>query len=151
MLNRLHVALLAVSLVGCAPKADLDKASAEIARLNAEVSQLNRLNEEQRAKLTLLEEQVARKPLLPVTVRLRPALLGTGHVAVFNTTIKQDFPILVTVKSKSLGTSTQRRVNLSAASATELGRSEGFFVEPEDELVLENQRYETSRLSFSSR
>jgi hypothetical protein len=143
--------LLAVALAACAPRADLDKATAEVARLKEEVSSLNRLNEEQRSRIASLEKQLARKPQLPVKVSLRRAYLGSGHVAVFATTVKEDFPILVTVKSKALGTTQQFRVNLSATTASELGRSEGASIDPADELTLENQNYETSVVRFNPR
>ena len=85
---------------------------------------------------------------MPVKVSLRKALLGGGYVAVFSTTVKQDFPILVTVRSKALGTSKQYRVNLSSAGTTEMGTSDGFDVDPDDELFLENTNFESATLTF---
>jgi outer membrane murein-binding lipoprotein Lpp len=156
--------LVAVSIVvgACAPRSEVDKAQTEAKELAAKVGWLERQNDEQRKRITELEaaaaqqsaklasaqQQLDRKPAIPVKVRLRPALLGGGYVAVFSTTIKQDFPILVTVKSKALGTSKQYRVNMSSTGTTEMGTSDGFNVDPDDELLLENTNYESARLSF---
>ena len=150
MHHRLFASAAAMVLVACAPKADLDKANAEVARLHAEVQQLQRLNDDQRQKLAAVEKQAARKPQLPVTVKLRPAILGSGYVAVFATAIKQDFPVLLTVKSTALGTSKTVRVNLTHATPVSLSRSEGFDIEPDDELVIENGNYETAHLKFNA-
>ena len=86
---------------------------------------------------------------MPVKIGLRKALLGGGNIAAFSTTIKEDFPILVTVKSKALGTSKQFRLNLSASSATEVGASNGVQIDFEDEIIVENTNYRTSTYRFS--
>ena len=154
--------ILSLSLIACAPKSEVDKAQAEAAELSKKVSHLERLNEEQRrriddlelavrqqtGKLAAAQQQLDRKPPMPVKVSLRKAFLGGGYVAVFSTTIKQDFPILVTVKSKALGTSKQFRLNLSSTQSTEMGRSEGLSIEPEDEVFIENTSYESATLRF---
>ena len=142
-------ALIALLGIGaCAPKADLDKAQAEVAQLSAKVTQLEKANEEQRQRIAKLEAIASRKPAMPVKVGLRKAFLGSGYVAVFSTTIKQDFPILVTFTSKALGTFKQIRVNLTSSVPTELGRAEGVNVEPEDEVLLENTNYESAHLTL---
>lgn len=133
--------VLAVLVSACVPKSDLDSA-------NARIKQLEQSNAEQAAKIAELEGRLTKKPAMPVTVNLRKALLGSGYVAVFSTTIKQDFPVLVTVKSKSLGTSQQFRVNLTASGSTDLGSFQGASIEPTDELVIENQNYETATVKF---
>ena len=151
-----------LALLGCAPKADLDKAKAEIEQLTSKVATLERLNTEQYQRITELEavagraasklaaaeQQLNRKPAMPVRVSLRKGLLGTGYVVVFSTTIKQDFPVLVTVKSKALGTTKQIRVNLSGNGTTEVGSNEGLSVDLEDEMILENTNYESATLKF---
>ena len=170
MIHKILIVALAAVLVGCAPKADVDKANAEVQRLTDQVKQLDGLNNVQRErilelekinsaltarvgqtseKLAFAEQQLSKKPQMPVSVSLRRALIGTSYVAVFATTIKQDFPILVTVKSKALATSQQFRVNLTASGTTELGRAEGASIEPADELILENQNYEARRVTFT--
>ena len=146
----------------CAPKSEVDKAQAEARELAAKVESLERQNNEQRTRISELEtavkqqsgklaaaqQQLDRKPPMPVRVSLRKALLGGGYVAVFSTTVKQDFPVLVTVKSKALGTSKQYRVNLSSTGTTEMGTSDGFNVDPDDELFLENTNFESATLTF---
>ena len=170
MIQKFLLVVFFALLAGCAPKSDLDKATAEVQRLTERVKHLDELNNTQREKILGLEkanselndrigraserlasaeQQLARKPQMPVSVSLRKALLGGGYVAVFVTTVKQDFPILVTVKSKALGTSQQFRVNLPATGTAELGRAEGASIEPADELLLENQNYEPRRVAFS--
>jgi outer membrane murein-binding lipoprotein Lpp len=153
---------ITLALAACAPKSEVEKAQAEAKELSAKVAELERVNESQRRKIADLEaaiqfqtsklaaaqQQLERKPALPVKVGLRRALLGGGYVAVFSTTIKQDFPVLVTVRSKALGTSKQFRVNLTSTGTTEMGASEGFSVDPEDELLLENTNYESATVTF---
>jgi hypothetical protein len=133
---------------GCVPKSDYESAKAEIESLKARISTINQENAEQRIRIAQLEQKISRKPPMPVRVALRKALVGGGNIAVFSTTIKQDFPILVTVNSKALGTSKQIRVNLSGSGTTEVGPSDGLSIDSEDELTIENTNYETAKLRF---
>jgi len=144
-LRTISAALLSVALglFGCVPKADLDKANVEVEQLTTKVAQLEKANAELEAKLN-------RKPSMPVKVSLRKPIIGTGYVAVFATTVKQDFPILVTIKSKALGTAKQVRVNLSGLGTTELGSTDGIRIDPEDELLLENTHYESATVKFQN-
>lgn len=163
-------------LAACVPKSDLDTAKSEIERLRGQVSQLEKQNEELRAQvvqaveglttakarnealqtqagkaaegLAAAQERLSRKPPMPVTVSLRKAMLGGGYVAVFSTTVKQDFPVLVTVRSPALGTSKQFRVQLNASGTSELGRAEGAVVDIDDELLIENANFEPATLKF---
>ena len=164
ILKTLSALLLVITILttACAPKSEVDKAQAEAKELAAKVESLERQNNEQRTRISELEtavkqqsgklaaaqQQLDRKPSMPVRVSLRKALLGGGYVAVFSTTVKQDFPILVTVRSKALGTSKQYRVNLSSTGTTEMGTSDGFNVDPDDELFLENTNFESATLTF---
>lgn len=156
------ILVVALAFSACAPKSEVEKAQAESAELTKKVVQLERTNQEQRQRIDSLEsavklqlgklaaaqQQLERKPPMPVKVSLRKALLGGGYVAVFSTTIKQDFPVLVTVRSKALGTSKQFRVNLISTQTTDLGRNEGLHIEPEDEVFIENSNYENAILRF---
>ncbi|MDR1146217.1 MAG: hypothetical protein LBK71_08795 [Verrucomicrobiales bacterium] len=64
--------------------------------------------------------KLAQKPPLPVTISFRSRLLHPGYAASFRTQIKKDFPVMVLIKSKSLGTTEQRQLNLSQLMAKEL-------------------------------
>lgn len=163
-------------LVACAPKADLDKAMADVARLSTEVEALTRASASQQATIADLQkrlaaaqeqlqqaeqrvsatseqlaststqlssavQQLTRKPALPVSVSFRRAALGPGFVARFATTVKQDVPVQVTVKSLAFGSTKQVRLHLHSAGLVELGHAEGVALEPGDELLLENQAY----------
>lgn len=70
-------------------------------------------------------------------------MMGPGGVAVFQTTIKEDFPVIVTCKSKALGTVNRFRLNLSATGTAELGHMQGAAIFPGDEITVENNEYES--------
>ena len=137
-------------------------AKAQIESLNGQVAQLQKQNDELRAQLiqtsqnftaakeglAAARERLARKPDMPVSVSLRRALLGGTNVAVFTTTIKKDFPVLVTVNSRALGTSKQFRVQLNATQPSELGASEGAAIDIDDVILVENTDYEPATLTF---
>lgn len=171
-------AVVATLFVGCAPKADLEKATAEVTRLTGEVASLKKRNDDLTAsivglekrqaelqaqlglasmqvattaqQLSSAEQQLAKKPVIPVSVNFRPAGFGPGYVAMFQTTIKQALPMLVTFKSKALGTTQQFRVNLRAAGVTELGHAEGAALDLQDELLLENQNYSPALIKVTT-
>lgn len=86
---------------------------------------------------------------MPVTVSFHKALMGAGYVAVFNTTIKQDFPVLVTITSKALGTTQRLTLNLSQATARKIGHLEGAAIEAGDEIVVGNTNYEPLSVIFT--
>lgn len=170
-------AAVAALFAGCAPKADLEKANAEVTRLTAEVTSLKKSNDDLTASIAGLEkrqaelqaqlaqatqqlstaaqhlssaeQELAKKPAIPVSVKFRPAGFGPGYVATFQTTIKQDFPMLVTFRSRALGTTQQFRVNLRAAGVSELGHAEGAALDLQDELLLENQHYSPALVKVS--
>ncbi len=121
----LLVSLLALS--ACAPQSDLDEAKREIERLKVENEQL--------------KAQLAKKPALPVTMSLRKAMMGPGHVAMFNTTVKSPVSVLVTVKSAALGTTKKFELHLSPSIPTELGYTDGAAIEQGDTITLENNNY----------
>ncbi len=155
-------AFLALVLCGCVSETALDKSRTEVGQLQAKVAALEKVNADQRQRIGELdaagnqmktqleaaEKKLSQKPEMPVQVAFRKAFLGTGYVAVFNTTIKQDFPVLVTIKSKALGTSKQFQVNLSRSGSAELGAGEGAIFYPQDELILENINYERAKYLF---
>ena len=113
-------------LIGCAPQSDVDEANHKIAELQAKIDE---------------------KPALPVSMSLREAMMGPGHVAIFNTTIKAPVTVLVQLHSAALGTTKQFELHLEPNHATELGHMEGAVVENGDTIIIENQNY--SSLSFT--
>ena len=149
---RRHSVTVLVTLLlasACVRKSELDQAQQENAQLRTQVTQLQQQVSELRgsldamtAKLSAAEATLARKPQMPVEIRFRPAMMGPGYVAVFSTTTKQDFPVLVTLKSKALGTSRQASLHLSHTTTVELGHAEGFTIEAGDEITLTNTNYE---------
>jgi hypothetical protein len=101
------------------------------------------------AYLSAAEIMLDRKPDMPVRVSFRRAHLGPGFVAVFSTTIKQDIPILVTVKSKALGTTQRFPLHLSQAVPSELGHAEGVAIDSGDEITVTNSNYDPLAVVFS--
>lgn len=141
MFMRFYALFPVVLLVSaCAPKSELDTANQQIMQLQQQVSSLQQQLQQSQIKLE-------RKPELPINVGCREALTGPGLVAVFSTTIKKDFPILVTWRSQSLGTAKQFRLELSSDSVTELGHAEGAVIEAGDTFTVENNNYETDEIS----
>jgi hypothetical protein len=78
----------------------------------------------------------------PANVTFRKAVTGPGYVLVINTTIKQDFPAILTVFSSGLATENSYKINLSWRKATQLGYREGITVYPGDRITLANANYE---------
>ncbi|MBI4825154.1 MAG: hypothetical protein HY807_01845 [Nitrospirae bacterium] len=138
----LLVLLSSLLFVACVSKSEFEKAQAENSNLRAQIAELQ-------SKLSEAKSELERKPAMPVKVTFRQALLGPGFVAVFNTTIKQDFPVLVTVKSKALGISQKFKLRLSYVATSELGHSEGVTIEAGDEVIVENNNYEPLVVVFS--
>lgn len=148
--------VLSLLFAACVSKSELEKAQtennnlrAQVAQLQQQVTELQSKLQETSSQLSTATSELARKPTIPVKISFRRALLGPGYVAVFNTTIKQDFPVLVTIKSKALGTSQKFRLSLSQATSTELGHSEGAPIEAGDEIIIENTNYEPLAVVFS--
>ena len=138
-----------------AAHAAADAASVQIAMLKDEVAQLETQNSDLRAQvgkvsqgLDAAQQQLARKPPMPVSVSLRKAFFGNSLVAVFSTTIKQDFPVLVTVHSPALNTTKQFRVQLNAQRPSELGVSDGAVIDYGDEMLIQNANFEPARVGF---
>lgn len=157
-LRALLVGAVGFLLSACVPRSELFAAQSENENLRAQVALLEKQNGELRAQvvsavegLTAAKERLARKPAMPVTVSLRRALLGSAYVAVFATTVKEDFPVLVTVKSTALGTSKQFRVQLNASGTSELGSIEGAAIDIDDEMLIENNKFEPASLKFHKR
>lgn len=88
----------------------------------------------------------ARAADLPVTMEYRKALTGPGYVLMFNTTVKEDFPALMTVTSAALGTQRRYEIFLSWRHKNQFGPLEGVKVFPGDDVTLENNNY--SSVSF---
>jgi len=82
----------------------------------------------------------------PATLAYRKAMTGPGYVLIINTTIKQDIPAALTVKSTAMGTEKRYSINLSSRHANEFGHLEGVPVYPGDEITLENNYYEALRV-----
>lgn len=152
----LLVLLSSLLFMACVSKSEFEKAQTEnnnlrtkVAQLQQQVTELQSKLQETSAQLSAASSKLARKPAMPVKVSFRQALLGPGYVAVFNTTIKQDFPILVTVKSKALGISQNFKLRLSYVATRELGHSEGATIEAGDEVIVENNNYSPLVVVFS--
>lgn len=148
--------VLSLLFAACVSKSEFEKAQTENNNLRAQVAQLqqqvvelqNKLQETS-SQLSAASSELARKPAMPVEVSFRRALMGPGYVAVFKTTIKQDYPVLVTVNSKALGTSQKFSLRLSQVRSTGLGHSEGATIEAGDEIIVENNNYEPLAVVFS--
>lgn len=78
----------------------------------------------------------------PATVAFRKAATGPGYVLVINTTLKQDFPAILTVFSAGLGTENSYKINLTWRRPTQLGYLEGVTVYPGDRITLANAYYD---------
>ncbi len=163
-------------LVGCVPKSDLEASQAanaelknQVAAKDKQITELqgrlddvssklsdrekriadqNKAGTELVQRLTAATQQLERKPALPVSVGLRKALIGGGYVAVFSTTVKQELPLLVTLRSKALGTAKQFQLRVPATGSVELGSREGAQIDPADEVQVENTNYEKAVLHF---
>ena len=123
-----------------ASQIEADKVKAEAETAKSENQNLEAVN-------TQLQAKVDEKPALPVTVSFRKALIGHSNVAIFNTTIKQQVPILVLLQSAALGTTRQFEVHLDSTRATELGHLEGAVIENGDTITIQNKIY--SPISFT--
>jgi hypothetical protein len=83
----------------------------------------------------------------PATLEYRKAITGPGYVLIINTTIKQDIPAALTVKSTAMGTEKKYSINLSSRHANKFGHLEGIPLYPGDEITLENNYYDALRAS----
>lgn len=147
--------ILAVLCMGCAPKSELDAAKAEVKKLNEQIvslqaeatqnqqkiADLQSTLESSKTQLSHVESELAKNPPMPVKVTFRQAFMGTGYVATFTTTIKQDIPVMVTVKSQALGTVKDYRLDLSSVGSKEIGHAEGSPIEEGDEITVKNNNY----------
>lgn len=163
MKSVIPMVMLLAGLAACVPKSELEEAKAQTVQLQAQTAQLQAQNEQlqQRVheleiqvgaageKLTATEKQLTRRPALPVKVSFRPALMGPGLVALFETTTKDSFPILVSIKSKALGNTQQFRLNLNYQNHSSLGHLEGASIEAGDEITVENKNYESMTMVVS--
>jgi outer membrane murein-binding lipoprotein Lpp len=93
--------ILLVFATGCVSRSELDRANQEILVLRAQVSQLQRDLADATARLSAAETAAARKPPLPVRLSFRRAVTDPSFVAVFETVLKTNLPVLVTWKSKA--------------------------------------------------
>lgn len=158
----ISILVFSLATAACVPKSDLEQAKNEIQGLNGKIVQLEQDNSDKAKRIddmeaalknvarkaSAMETELNRKPPVPVEAKLRQALFGGGYILVLSTTVKKDFPVLVTIRSKALGTVKQFRVNLTATTASELGLREGASIDPDDEVVLENTSYETATVTF---
>jgi len=83
----------------------------------------------------------------PATVQYRKALTGPGYVVMINTTIKEDFPAIMTVKNSDIGTEKRYEIFLSWRHKNQYGPLEGVTVYGGDEITLGNNNY--SNVNFS--
>lgn len=169
--------LIVFILSACVPKSDLDEANKKIAELQAQIAAAQAETEKIKAQATStqaeadkirveaevaknenqnleaknsqLQAKVDEKPELPVTVSFRKAQMGPGGVAIFNTTIKSQVPILITVYSASLGTTKHFERQLAATHPTELGHMEGAALNNGDTITIANQNYSPINIKVS--
>lgn len=80
-------------------------------------------------------------PELPVTVAHRKALTGPGRVLMIETTVKEELPVLMTVRRDSTGVTLRKELYLSWKHKNEYGHLEGVSIFPGDEITLENTSY----------
>jgi hypothetical protein len=130
-------------LIGCSDKAELQRLRVENSQLKSQVALLQFQVGQANTHLQETKLQLAKKPAMPVKIGFRKALMGAGYVAVLNTTIKQDFPVVVIFKSKSLGTTNKFQVNLSQSTPSEIGHLQGATIFPGDEIFVENTQFES--------
>ncbi|RYG98909.1 MAG: hypothetical protein EON58_05645 [Alphaproteobacteria bacterium] len=126
-------------LCACAPQADLDKASTEIAKLQAENAQL-------KMDVIKLTSDLAKKPALPVTVSFRKAYASAGYVAILNTTVKTPLSVLLIRESAELGTTDRFELHLDPETQTELGGLDGIVFQQGDSVTLQNLNYSPSQI-----
>lgn len=157
------------ALAACAPKSEVDEANKKIAELQAqtaaaqaetekikaqaaatqaeaekikaEAETAKNENQSLEAQNSQLQAKVDEKPELPVTVPFRKAMMGPGNVAILNTTIKSNVPVLITLHSAALGTSKTFELHLNPSHPTELGHQEGAVIENGDTISIENKNY----------
>ena len=122
-------------------KAQAAAAQAEAERVKVEAEAAKNENQNLEAQNSQLQAKVDEKPELPVTVSFRKAMTGPGNVAVLNTTVKSNVPVLITLHSAALGTSKTFERHLDPSHTTELGHLEGAVIENGDTITIENQNY----------
>lgn len=154
MNSKILIFISAVIMCGCVPRSQLAEAQLETQKVRAEsaqkIAQLEVSLTTTQKELRDAKELLARKPEMPVRVTFRRALLGNSYVAVIDTTIKKNFPVLVTVSSKALGTERQYRLDLAYNSSAEIGHSEGSPIGEGDVVQIRNTEYQDLSVSFSS-
>lgn len=164
-MRMLATLFVAMAMAACAPQSDVDaarKQAADLASENAALKEkLGAENAALKAQLATqasqiaaqgeaLREQLAKKPDLPVTVTYRKALIGAGYVAVIQTTVKEEIPLIAVVSSQALGTTKRFELHVSPQAPTQLGHSEGATFENGDVLTLENANYATKSFRLNA-
>ena len=134
MKNIVLAGLLPLLLAGCVAKSKYDDVAKQLAAT--------------RAELATLKATVAQKQAVPVRVTFKKEGRGDGYSAKFDTTIKKDFPVLVTVSSHALGTRKEHRLDLSWEHTAEVGHSQGTPINDGDTLEIRNNDYETLVVKF---
>lgn len=171
------VLIAVLVLSACAPKSDVDEANKKIAELQAQAAAAQAETEKIKAQAAAtqaeaerikaeaevakseneiletqnsqLQAKIEEKPELPVTVTFRKSLMGKGNVAIFNTKIKSNVPVLITFDSAALGTSKKFELRLDPSHPSELGHLEGALIENGDTLTIENQNYSPLSVTVS--
>ena len=92
----------------------------------------------------------AEQPDLPIKVQHRKALTGPGRVLMIETTTKEDFPVLLTIRRESTGVITRKELYLTWKHKNEYGHLEGVSIFPGDVITLENNSYSTFRTIISN-
>ena len=142
-MKSVFITLSLILALGCGQKSEIQRLQAENAQLHSQMSSLQFQLSQATGKLQEAKTQLARKPAMPVQVNFRKAVMGSGCVVVISTTVKQDFPVIVEFKSKSLGTIKRFQVNLSQERPSEIGHLEGATIFPGDQVTIQNNQYES--------
>lgn len=77
----------------------------------------------------------------PVIAEYRKALTGPGYVLMVNTTIKEDFPAILTVKNATIGTEKRYEIFLKWRHKNQYGPLEGVTIYSGDEITIGNNNY----------
>ena len=77
----------------------------------------------------------------PATAEFRKALTGPGYVLVVNTTIKEDFPAILTVRNETLGTERRYEIFLTWRHKNQFGPLEGITLYAGDAITIGNNNY----------
>jgi uncharacterized protein YlxW (UPF0749 family) len=153
------VVLLAALVAGCVSKSDLEQEQQHSAELQAALDRAQQQATTLQTQVEQLQKQVASLqaasasataaaaatpaiPALPVTLLLQPVKGEPGYSVTLTTTVKQDFPIDLTLESKSAKTTKHKLFSLSQEGQTSFRFIEGVGFENGDVITVASQGYQ---------